>query len=61
MTTSHHKPLSTKKTTTYGVENLGPGLGQTQKCGGIKSVNDIPTLPCVDWLSYDNTGGINKQ
>ena len=25
-----------KKTTTYDVGNPGPGLGQAQKCGGIK-------------------------
>jgi len=38
--TSCVKPLNTKKTTIYNVRNLGPGLGQTQKCGGAKQVND---------------------
>jgi len=27
---------------TYGIGNSGPGLGQAQKCGGIKPVNRIP-------------------
>jgi len=31
-----------KKDRTYNVENTGPGLGQTQKCGGVKPVNGIP-------------------
>jgi len=32
---------------TYDVGNLGPGLGQAQKCGRFKPVNGIPiaTLP----------------
>jgi hypothetical protein len=29
---------------TYDVETPGPGLGQAQKCGHVKSVNGIPTL-----------------
>jgi len=29
----------------YDVGNPGPGLGQIQKCGGVKPVNVIPTLP----------------
>ena len=33
-----------KKTTTYGVENPGPGLGQAQQFVWIKLVNEIPTL-----------------
>ena len=37
--------LNTNQTTTYDVGNLGPGLGRAQKCGGIKQVNGIPTLP----------------
>jgi len=32
-----------KITTTYDVGNPGPGLGQGQKCIGVKSVNGIPT------------------
>lgn len=27
---------NTNKTKTYDSENPGPGLGQTQKCGGVK-------------------------
>jgi len=29
---------------TYDVRNPGPGFGQAQKCGRIKSVTGIPTL-----------------
>jgi hypothetical protein len=36
--------MVTKKTKTYGIENVSPGLGQAQKCGCVKSVNGIPTL-----------------
>ena len=32
-----------KKTTTYDFRKLGPGLGQAQKCDGVKPVNGIPT------------------
>jgi hypothetical protein len=34
----NRKPPNTK-TTTYGVGNPGPGLGQAQKCDGVKPVN----------------------
>jgi hypothetical protein len=43
-TISYLKSLSTKKTTTYGIANLGVGLGQVQTCGRVKQVNGIPTL-----------------
>jgi hypothetical protein len=33
------------KTKTYDVGNLGPSLGQTQQCGGVKPVNGDPTNP----------------
>ena len=33
--TAHILPLNTKNTTTYDVSNPDPGLGQTQKCGGV--------------------------
>ena len=36
--------LNTKKTTTHDVGDPGPGLGQTQNCGGVKVVNEIPIL-----------------
>jgi hypothetical protein len=38
------KSLNTQKNTTYGVGNPGPGLGQAQKCGGVKPVNVIPFM-----------------
>ena len=34
-----------EKTTTCDVGNPGPVLGQAQKCGGGKPVNDIPMQP----------------
>jgi hypothetical protein len=40
-----------KKTTTYDVENPGPGLGQTQNVG-FKLVSEILTLD--NWISNDN-------
>jgi len=36
--TSHFTEHKDKKTMTYGIGNLGPGLGQAQKCGGVKLV-----------------------
>ena len=33
------------KITTYDVGNPGHDLRQSQKCGGVKPVNGIPTLP----------------
>jgi hypothetical protein len=45
--TSHLNSLNTKKKTiAYDIGNPGPGLIQGQKCGRIKQVNRIPTLPC---------------
>jgi hypothetical protein len=31
----HLNPLNTKKAMTYGIRNLDPGLGQTQKVAGL--------------------------
>jgi len=31
--------LNTKMTPVYDVENQDPGLGQAQKCGGVKPIN----------------------
>ena len=42
--TSHLNSLNTKKTMTDDVVNPGPGLGQAQKGGGVKSVNGHPQL-----------------
>jgi len=33
---SPHISEHEQNTTTYGVRNPGPGLGQTQTCGGVK-------------------------
>ena len=33
-----------KRTMTYADGISGPGLGWVQKCGGVKPVNEIPTL-----------------
>ena len=42
-----HSPLTlnTKMTMTYDVGNPDPDLRQVQKCGGVKPVNGIQTLP----------------
>ena len=46
-TNNHHhlssllNSLNTEKTTTYDVGNPDPGLGQAQKCGGVKLANEI--------------------
>ena len=37
-----------KKTMTYGIGILCPDLRRVQKCGGIKPVNAITTLPLRD-------------
>ena len=39
-----NKQLNQQKTKTYGIGNSYPGLGQAQRCGRIKLVNEIPTL-----------------
>ena len=44
--------INTKKTMTDDVVNPGPGLGQAQKGGGVKSVNGTP--PTLDLNSDDN-------
>jgi hypothetical protein len=36
-----------KKNMTYDVGNPDSGIGQAQKCGGVKPVNGIPTLPLL--------------
>ena len=36
--------MSIKRTTTYDIGNLGPGLRRTQKCDRVTLVNGIPTL-----------------
>jgi hypothetical protein len=41
-----------KNTTTYEIGNTGPGLGRAQKCGGVKQVNGIPTLPFCSFKSF---------
>jgi len=40
--------LNTKKVTISDVWNPGPGLGQANKSGEVKPVNEIPT--CTDSL-----------
>ena len=39
----------------YGVVNPGPGLRQTQKCGGFKSINEVLIPPSNNWRSSGNT------
>jgi hypothetical protein len=49
---SNSNNINTKKTMTDDVVNPGPGLGQAQKGGGVKSVNGTP--PTLDLNSDDN-------
>ena len=44
-TITSHLNWTQYKTKTYDVGNLGPSLGQTQQCGGVKPVNGDPTNP----------------
>jgi len=48
-TNINKQPLSPQinenKTVTYDIEYSGLGLGQAHKCGGIKLINRIPTIP----------------
>ena len=46
--------INTKKTMTDDVVNPGPGLGQAQKGGGVKSVKGTPSPPTLDLNSDDN-------
>ena len=46
--TSHLKSLNVKTTATYDVKDSGPGVGQAQKCGGVKPYSGIQTL--LFWL-----------
>jgi hypothetical protein len=39
--------LNIKNSMTYANGNPGPGLGQAQKCGRVKLVNRIPTIPVL--------------
>ena len=38
-TTFSPQIIEHKKTKTFDVGNPGPGLGQAQKCGGVKTIN----------------------
>ena len=40
---SHLNSFNIKKTMTHDFGNPNPGLGQAQKCGGVKPANGIPT------------------
>ena len=50
-TNNHLSPqsLNIRKTMTYD-GNSGPDLRQAQKCGRVKSVNEIPTLNKIHQL-----------
>ena len=54
--TSHLQPFNTKKTTTYGVGNPGPGLKQAQICGRVKPVNGNPPQ-MIGSLMFDSERG----
>jgi hypothetical protein len=48
---SHLNSLNTKKTMTYDIANLGPGLGQTQQCGGLNWLMGSQSSPLDYWIS----------
>jgi hypothetical protein len=48
---SHLNSLNTKKTMTYDIGNLGPGLGQTQRCGGLNWLMGSQSSPLDYWIS----------
>jgi hypothetical protein len=49
----HHIPLNTKNNTTY---EIGKIQKEAQQCGGIWSVNGIPTPPTsANWMPNDST------
>ena len=47
----HLNSLKTKMNMTNDVGHQGRSLGQAQKCGGVKLVNAIPTLPLLITVS----------
>ena len=46
--------LNTQYTMIYDVRNPGPGLGQTQRSGGIKQI-DPNRSPLDSWISNNNS------
>ena len=44
---NHISPQLMKHKETYDVGNPHPGLGHAHICGGVKPVNEIPTLFCI--------------
>jgi hypothetical protein len=49
--TIHNLITSTEKDhDIWRIGNPGPGLGQVQKCGGVKSINIITTLYAFSYL-----------
>jgi hypothetical protein len=59
--TSPFKLLNTKTSTTYDIGNPCPGLGQTQKYGGVKLVNGIPILTLLVTGSPKDTRTLKRQ
>jgi hypothetical protein len=51
--TNSHLSSQLIESTAYGIENPGHGLGQAQKCVGVKPVNGIPNPPLDNWISID--------
>ena len=44
----------------YDVRNPGPGLGQTQRCGGVKQI-DPNRSPLHSWIFNNNSDIKNLQ
>ena len=59
--TNHSSPqiIEHKKTMAYADGNPDLGIGRTQKCGGAKQINVIPS-PSDSWIYNGNTN-INNQ
>ena len=56
----HLKSMNTKKTIIYySIENPGPCLWHSQKCGTVKAVHWIP-FPLDNWISNSNAYTNNK-
>ena len=59
--TSHLKSLNTKKTMTYDIGNLGRGLGQAQKCGGLDLFYDLTLeVQILNWDRHKNMADLNR-
>jgi hypothetical protein len=61
-TNNHHSAQITehKKTTTYDIGNSGPGLGQTQTCGRVKSQRMTLEIQVLAWDRHKHVSRLNR-